>query len=332
MNRKNNSAFLTLLVVGLFSLFSINISAQNSVSTTTEKSTKTCSGEKFVMPSSIAVGNDAFGDFIKVASLAMNERKDAFSKLSNEQKATFIKVNLALQFVKRPNMSKEQKEFVLDAISKVSADIWDKSDSEKVRRSQLIGEEVVSKAFVLFLRKEAGDFIEPLNTDKNVEVSLVLKYEDLLKNGSLSRMTIAKEMPVDDRVNIWKTQLAYHLATGKFSKTQNEFILDMLTSLSPNTFSSREILTKEEEAKTLETIQSRIFGLFTKQEGYAIFMTLGIQKYIKDEPVNNLQPANCNCALYCSGDPVCEGTGCTGQRYGCGVWGDWPCAYLCVAG
>lgn len=61
----------------------------------------------------------------------MKERRALFSKQSNEQKANFIKINLALQFIKQPNMTKEQREFVLDAISNVSADIYDKSDSKK---------------------------------------------------------------------------------------------------------------------------------------------------------------------------------------------------------
>lgn len=88
MHRKNILASLTLFFVGLFSL-SINISAQKGDIQTgnlTEKTTKTCSGEKFVMPASIAVGNDAFGDFIKVASLPMQERKEAFSKLQMSKK------------------------------------------------------------------------------------------------------------------------------------------------------------------------------------------------------------------------------------------------------
>jgi hypothetical protein len=105
------------------------------------------------MPPSIAVGNEAFENYLKIASLSGSERKSAFSKLSNEQKESFIKVNLALQFVKRPAMTKEQREFVLDIISKVSADIYDKSNPEKVRSSEQSAVEVINKAFGLFPRR-----------------------------------------------------------------------------------------------------------------------------------------------------------------------------------
>jgi hypothetical protein len=336
MNKKYNLALFTLFVAALFSLFATGIFAQKTDSPKSAQPTgQTCSGEKFVMPPSIAVGNDAFGDYLKIASLSWQERKEAFRKLSNEQKASFMKVNLALQIVKRPAMTKEQREFVLDIISKVSADIFDNSNPEKVRSREQSEMELVNKAFGLFAGKEAGDFIEPMNMEKEKEVALVQKYEDLLKFGMIARKKLAKEMPVNDRVNIWKVQMAYHLATGKFSKAQNEFILEMLASLSPETFASRENLTKEEEAKFAEMLLSKIFAVFTKAEGYAIFMTIGIQKYVKDAPVdtNDLAPPpTCNCLVSCSAsDQTCgESNGCMSSSGGCGPWEILGCHYLCV--
>jgi len=89
--QKNNLALFTLFVVGLFSLFTLNIFAQKTDLVKTEQ-TKPCSGEKFVMPLSISVGNDAFANYLKVASLKRDERQKVFGKLSNEQKASFVKI------------------------------------------------------------------------------------------------------------------------------------------------------------------------------------------------------------------------------------------------
>ncbi|HMS43789.1 MAG TPA: hypothetical protein PKE69_26400 [Pyrinomonadaceae bacterium] len=139
------------------------------------------------MPSSIAVGNNAFDNYLKVALLPRNERGAVFSKFSNEEKATFIKVNLALQLAKRVNLTFEQKEFILDTISKVSADIYDKSDAAKAQRSLQIGMETEGKAVKLFPYKELGDFIEPLMSNKDNEVALLQKYQKLLKNGDWTR-------------------------------------------------------------------------------------------------------------------------------------------------
>jgi hypothetical protein len=333
MNINSRSVRFISFIVGLIGLFSFNISAQNKVSATAGESTKTCAG-KFVMPASIEVASDVFEDYLRVASLSADKRGSAFSELSNEKKAFFIKVNWALQLVKRPNMTKAQQEFVLDAISKVSADIYDKTDYEKTRSSEQTATEMINIAFGLFGRRDAGDFVEPMQMPKDREVALVKRYEALLKYGMKKRMEIAKEMPVADRVNIWKTQVAYHLAAGRFSKAQNEFILGELMSLSPETFAPRAGLTKEEESAFAAKSLSRIFNVFTKEEGYAIFMAVGIQKYVKDAPVdtNNLESPSCQCLVYCAGERIVCGSenGCVSTPDGCGPWGTLGCHYQCV--
>ena len=84
MNKKNNLALFTLLVVGLFSSFALTVFAQTTDSTKNEQPAKACTGEKFVMPESIAVGNDAFTEYLKVASLPRGERQKSFREFSNE--------------------------------------------------------------------------------------------------------------------------------------------------------------------------------------------------------------------------------------------------------
>lgn len=329
MNKKNNLALFTLLVIGLTSSLTLNLPAQNKVSVENNQSTKKCSGEKFVMPPSISVGNDAFTNYLKVASLPMKERRLLFSQQSSEQKASFFKVNLALQLVKRPEINAEQRAFILDLMSKASADVYDKSDPEKTALREQVFNELISKAFGLFSQRDAGDFVEGLNTNKDKEVVLVQNYQGLLKNGMNARKSIVRELPMNDRANIWKTQLAYHLATGKFSKVQKEFIAETMTSLS-ETLASRASMTQEEKDKAGETLQSNIFGLFTKEEGYAIFMTVGIQNSIDEVPID-VKPATCDCNLYCSdGNQSCgDANGCMSSSDGCGPFGWLGCHSKC---
>jgi hypothetical protein len=335
MNKYSRSMLFTSFIIGLFiALVSINISAQNKVSAPAGNATKTCAG-KFVMPASIEAASDVFGDYLKVASLSGDKRSSAFSKLTNEQKAFFSRVNFALQFVKRPNMTKAQQEFVLDSLSMVSADLYDRSDYEKTRFREQAAYEIMNRAFGLFSRKEAGDFVEPGQTPKDEEIALVQRYEALLKSGMTKRMELARDMPVADRINIWKTQLAYHLATGRFSKAQNEFILGELMSLTPETFAPRAHFTKEEEFAFAAKALSRIYNVFTKEEGYAIFMTVGIQKNVKDEPVNTdnlLESKKCRCLAYCSSQYEMCGSenGCVSTPDGCGPFGGLGCHYQCV--
>lgn len=333
MNKKNNLALLTFFVVGFFSLFTINILAQNKISPKTDTTTKPCSGEKFVMPTSIALGNEIFSDYLKVATLTNDKRGEVFRKFSNEQKAKFIKVNLALQLIKRPDMTNDQKEFVLDAISKVSADFYDKSDPEKINRSEQSGSEIENRALGLFTNNDLGDFIEPLMTNKNEEVALLQKYEDLLKNGMRVRKKLVKEMPVNDRVNIWKTQLVYHLITANLSQPQREFILEFMTTLSPATIVRPVNETKEESAKALEILDKKIQSVFSRTEEFAIFETLGIQKIVTDPIETNIiidSPWKfCDCRWYCGVSESCGG-GCNVQVQECGPTGSWYCSGKCA--
>lgn len=282
------------------------------------------------MPASIAVGNEIFADYLKAATLQRDKRGEVFRNFSDEQKANFIKANLALQFIKHPNMTNEQKEFVLDAMSKVSADLYDKSDVEKVRLSEQSGAEIENRALGLFSQKDLGDFIEPLMSNKNEEVALLQKYEDLLKNGFKARRFLVKEMPVIDRVNIWKTQLVYHLTTADLSQPQRKLILELLTELSPATFTNSANQTKEESAKALEMLDKKIQSVFSRAEEFAIFEALGIQKIVTDTKTSteSIPWDWCDCRWYCGGGESCNGS-CSVITETCGPFGKWDCTSRC---
>jgi hypothetical protein len=214
-------------------------------------------------------------------------------------------------------------------LSVVSADLYDKSDPQKVEQTYQRGMEMMSRAMALFEGKEAADFIEPFAGKFEESVVLVQKYEDLLKKEMRQRRQIVREMPVNERINIWKIQLAYHLATGKFSEAQRKFIVEMLLSISPETFASRSHLTKEEQKQLLAELDKKIQTFFTKAESFAIFEELGIQKIVKETTTVSLRPEECDCRYYCAGDPACtRGTSCS-TTYRCGPWQDWVCMYVC---
>lgn len=80
MNRNSRFVSFNSLIIGLFiALILTNISAQNKVSAPAGESTKTCAG-KFVMPASIEVTSDVFGDYLRVASLSGDKRSSAWTR------------------------------------------------------------------------------------------------------------------------------------------------------------------------------------------------------------------------------------------------------------
>lgn len=281
------------------------------------------------MPASIALGNDAFEIYLKLAKLPLTERRLAFSELSNEKKAKFFKVQFALQLVKRPSMTKEQKEFILEAISSISPGLYDLENSESIRKSQETGQRLEMKAMGAFSPNEASEILAALFADKTQDVALLQIYNDLLRNEIFERRNIVKSMPVADRINIWKTQLAYHVATASLSRDQSELILELSTGLSPSTFDLPAAETREESAKRLEALDSRIQSVFSKAESFAIFEELGIQKIVTDttEHTNSLN-VDCNCRWYCSSG-TCGGTACGVLARDCGPFGTWFCNYRC---
>ncbi len=219
---------------------------------------------------------------MKVASLPRTERGIAFGKLSNEQKASFVKVQFALQLVKRPNLTKEQRDFISEAMSKVSADLYDKENPQKAALADELNQETENKAFGLFVQKDAFEILEGLGASKNEDVALLRKYEDLLKSGMQIRKKLVKEMPTAERVNIWKTQLAYHLATSSLNKEQKEFIVEIIPNVQSILEASSD-LPKEEGEKYAEILELSMFKIFTKAEAYAVFMTIGIHNYVFDD-------------------------------------------------
>lgn len=120
MNKKYNLAFFTIIIVGFFGLFSINISAQNKSTVTTDQSTKTCSGEKFILPSSVSRDRNGIKNYISIISLPRDERPKAFSELSPSGAATVFRLHLAAQLVLRPGLSEQQEELILESMLKVS--------------------------------------------------------------------------------------------------------------------------------------------------------------------------------------------------------------------
>lgn len=102
--------------------------------------------------------------------------------------------------------------------------------------------------------------------------------------------------------------------------------MEFLTSLSPNTFASRASYTKEQEAKTLETLEAGIFAVFSKPEGYAIFMEIGVQKLVPDDP--NSQAVWCDCRWYCASGG-CAAWNCV-MFPECGPTETWDCTNKCT--
>ncbi len=332
MNSKINSAFLTLLVIGLFSLIATNIFAQKTETMEKEQPSKQCSGKKFVMPQSLVMNNEAFANFIKVMSLPGGERQKTFSDISNEEKANVYRVKLALEFIKRPNLSKEQKSLILDAISVISADIYDKKNPSLATKAQKLVEEIEQKAVSIFPPNEAFNIFEGLNGDKAADVAFLRKYEEKLALPMDTRVQMIREASPAEKSDFWKAQLVYHLATAKLNKAQFEFILETIPLMTVKAFDFPKVSgqLENEETKVINSLEPKILELFSKEEAFAIFMGYGIHKVVAEPKSESAIPLGyCKCRSFCKPDQLCDGMDCFTTQDGCGVFGGSPCIYEC---
>jgi hypothetical protein len=298
-----------------------------------EQSLKQCSGEKFVMPSSIAVGNEAFANFIKIMSLPGGQRQRAFSDISNDEKANLYRVKLALEFAKRPNLSKEQKSLILESISAVSAETYNKENPESAVKAEKQAEDFERKAASIFPRSEVFSIFVGINGDKAADIAFLRKYEEKLALPMNIRRKTMREVSPAEKSDFWKAQLVYHLVTAKLNKAQFEFIAETISLLTVNAFDFPKISgqPENEETKAIKSLEPKILELFSKEEAFAIFMGLGIHKEVPADP--NLippGPLDCQCRNWCGADQLCGPEDCIRTPDGCGIWGSSSCLYRCI--
>lgn len=333
--RKISFALLAVVSVGLFLSYPDSHLAQISEAQAPEQSVKPCSGEKFVMPVTIAVGSTAFSDYLAIASLAVEKRQEAIARLSNEQKAGVFRAQYAMQIVTHPDMTKKQRDFILEAISKTTPDIYDKSSPDKVAQNRTIGTDLEAKAMSLFEPKKARSILAAIFSKKDAEIALLSAYADILKLGVQERRYVVKEMSIADRANIWRTQLAFHIATSTLNDTQKSLIAEMIPQVQ-SVLEAGQTMSKEAHVAYRAELEKNMLAIFQKNEAYAVFVGLGVQSNVKDTPssaaflkVSSNPLGPCNCNWYCTEDSqTCKAVPCR-VAPACGPLGDWDCTNLC---
>jgi|GEM_PF-6478355 len=324
----NKSIRRNVLLIGILGIFVANVFSQEGATAIVGQSSKTCTGEKFVLPTSIASNSDGIIKYLQLISASTEERSGLFRSLSNEDKSLIVRLQYAMQIAKRQNLSKEQSALLLEAINKVSADTFDKTDPEKIRISNVWAQELELKGLALFSRKEAFEIFGGLHINRSDEIRMLTAYMNLLVNGMMKRRQLIHEWPDSERIMIWKTQLAFHLAASSLKNEQRQFIVDMIPKIGP-TFEVSRTLKNEEREAFARSLEKDIFSVFTKQEGYAIFMEIGIQQKVEDGlETANLYPRDCGCRWYCSSENESCGGSCRVVSY-CGPFDDWDCTGYC---
>jgi hypothetical protein len=337
MKKTNNLALFTLILVGIFSSFNLNLFAQKAETQKTEKPVLSCSGEKMSLPQSVAVNGEAFANFIRVMSLPAGNRQRAFSDSSDEVKADLMKVGLALQFIKRPNLTPEQKSVIIESVSLVSADTYSKENPDLVAKNQRTQLDIQQKGLAVFTPQEFFEIFANMNEDRSSDIALLKKYEEVVSLPTVAlRKSKIRESTPEVKSEFWKAQMIYYLATANINKAQREFIVKTIPFLTANAFDfpKDSSSTKNEETKLINSFEADILKTFTKAEAYVIFVGYGFQRQASESisTGENKRKADCSCSNYWNcglGDLGCTNHNCNEVSSGCGVWGTIGCQGIC---
>ncbi len=323
MRKKNSLAFFTLFVAGLFSLSTLNILAQKEATDRIRQSQKA------------NLENRVLQHYIDISSLPKDERKKNFSNVSAEEKANLFKLHLALQFVKRPDLTKEQKDLILEGISIITPDVYGRENPEKLEKSRQDGILLDQKARVLFSKQEVIEIFADLGGG-TTEISLLQKYLDISALSVPERKDTLQNVSAEEKSSLWRVHLPLHFVKQpRLNNRQMEIILEAITFITPELYKipidSSEWKVKVDEPVKLFT--RRALEVFSKKEISEIFSNLGGRKSSSKDNIA-LEVGWCDCAresdtcVWWCGGSACGVPPCTG----CGVLDLFVCNGTCQIG
>lgn len=259
---RKNLAYFTLLIVGLISFLTLNTIAQEKVSAGKKQSQKA------------DVENSIVQNYIKTSSFPTDERRKFFSNLSAEDKANLFKLHLTLQLVKRPNLTKDQKDIILESISTIAPDTYDRTKDRTPTAN--FAQSIKARAGTVFSPQEVFEIFATLGGNRE-DIAMLQKYQDITVSPfRVKRRQDFSKLSPQEKSNTMKTHLILQMAEKSLSKRQLEFILEVLPSVSPELYSAKKGTTERSQFDaSLNSLSERVLDFFQKEEAVRIFVSLG---------------------------------------------------------
>lgn len=213
-----------------------------------------------------------------VASATTGEnRAKAFSALSLDDKTRFLKLHLALQLAKRPYLTKEQRQVIVDGIATANSHVYESLAVENQKRTVTYGRALERRIRILFHRGERTEIFDPLTGD-SASVRMLQSYQRIteLPFASKRRATF-RELSPQAKSETFRTHLAAQIAIRSLSKDQVGFIAKGLPLFSDRVYESGVKSHKEHKGidDWLRALNQQSLAYFPKEEAADIFASLG---------------------------------------------------------
>ncbi len=278
---------------------------------------------------------DVLHQYSAISSLPMEQRQKFFRDLSNEDKAGIFRFHLAFQLTKRPLLSKQQKELIVEIIPNLTPESYDRTNPELTAKTHQAAQLLEQKAMTLFSRQEGSEIFATLGGSEQ-DVITLKQYESLEAYSLSDRKAIFRKASAEGKATLWKIHLTYFLAleTG-FTDSQRSLIMEVMSTFTPEVYAiSRDTPQWKQQDEINRGLQAKILQLFSKEKAVEIFATLGPSKNIPT--INLFEGSDCSCCASCWlswSCPVlnntCRTGDCTTKDRGCGFAGQYGCDGKC---
>jgi hypothetical protein len=279
MNKKTNLACFALLMVGLISSLTSNLVAQNKLSADVKQEQKVNTAEKVLQ------------NYIDISSLPMNKRPATFSRLSAEDKANLFKLHLALQLIKRPNLTNQQRDFILESVLIITADSYN-TDAEARTKALQAATVMEASAKTLFPAKEVFEIFASLGGNET-DIELLRKYQQVTASAYESeRKENFRALSAQGKSNTIRIHLVLQMVSRSLSKVQCEFVSEAISLFSPDIYRITSTMPEWKQVdETLSSFKDRMFLHFQNLNAAEIFASLGGVKGSPSEAVRLFSPA-----------------------------------------
>ena len=144
-------------------------------------------------------------NYENISAVSLPERRDFYWDFSATDQSNLWKVRLALYLVKRPELNREQKQIVLDAITFASPEFFEGTNGDPVRKTTIDEslQLLIQGALSAFPMNEATEIFADVVSGQTQD-DLLQKYRDITALPMQMRRVAYREASPKDRSNLWK--------------------------------------------------------------------------------------------------------------------------------
>jgi hypothetical protein len=213
-----------------------------------------------------------------ILALSARERSSFFRTSSASEKSTAARIHLALQLVRRHNLSQQQMKILLDAISLSSLEFFAAADgtpAEKTKANEAL-RSLARRAHGILPLNETAELFVNIGGD-TAEDEILRKYTDISALPLTQRKAAFRNASSKDKSDLWKTHLALFLVKRPdLDDWQRETVLAAMKLATPGWFEVKfGDPTWKAKVDLLGDLQARILATFSIEDGAKIFATLG---------------------------------------------------------